>query len=393
MKLFKEIRKLLSHGRAAVNNTGSFIFAKLHLDRYIKRLDRYIIAKFLGTYLFSITLIMTISVVFDFNENIDKFITNKAPVKAIIFDYYLIFVPYFANMLSPLFVFISVIYFTSKMADNSEIIAMFSTGMSFKRMMRPYMVSAAIISVMTFVLGGYIIPRGTITKLDFEDKYRKKKKVEYVRNVQLEVDSGVVAYMERYENYNKTGYRFSLDKFENHKLVSHLTAKSITWDSVNVHQWKIREYMIREMSDMQETITRGTELDTIIKMEPQDFLISKGQEQTMTNNELTNYIAKQKKRGFANIKEFEIEYYSRIAATFAAFILTTIGVSISSRKVKGGMGLHLGVGLALSSSYILFQTISSTFSINGGLPPVLAVWLPNIVYTLIAIYLYRKAPK
>lgn len=362
-------------------------------DEWVRKLDWYIIKKFLGTYFFAIALIISIAVVFDVNENIDKFINNKAPIKAIVFDYYMNFIPYFSNLFSPLFVFIAVIFFTSKLAENSEIIAMFSTGMSFKRLMRPYMISAAFIALLTYGLGAYVIPKGNVTRLDFEDRYKKKKKQEYVRNVQLEVDSGVIAYIERYENYNKTAYRFSLDKFKGKQLVSHLTARSATYDTTSVHKWTLKNYMIRHMDGMKETITKGDRLDSIIKMEPQDFLIMKGQQQTMTSPELKEYITKQKQRGFANIKEFEIEYYQRIAMSFAAFILTTIGVSLSSRKVKGGMGLYLGIGLALSFSYILFQTVSATFAINGNTPPLLAVWFPNILYTFIAIYLYRKAPK
>lgn len=362
-------------------------------DEWVRKLDWYIIKKFLGTYFFAIALIISIAVVFDVNENIDKFINNKAPIKAIVFDYYMNFIPYFSNLFSPLFVFIAVIFFTSKLAENSEIIAMFSTGMSFKRLMRPYMISAALIALLTYGLGAYVIPKGNVTRLDFEDRYKRKKKQEYVRNVQLEVDSGVIAYIERYENYNKTAYRFSLDKFKGKQLVSHLTARSATYDTTSVHKWTLKNYMIRHMDGMKETITKGDRLDSIIKMEPQDFLIMKGQQQTMTSPELKEYITKQKQRGFANIKEFEIEYYQRIAMSFAAFILTTIGVSLSSRKVKGGMGLYLGIGLALSFSYILFQTVSATFAINGNTPPLLAVWFPNILYTFIAIYLYRKAPK
>ena len=361
--------------------------------KWLKRLDRYIIVKFLGTYFFAIALIISIAVVFDVNENIDHFINNKAPLKAIVFDYYLNFIPYYTNLFSPLFVFIAVIFFTSKLAENSEIIAMFSTGMSFKRMMFPYMVSAAIISVVTYVLGTEIIPTGSVTRLQFEKVYKNKKSADYVRNIQLEVDSGVIAYMERYEDYNKTGYRFSLDKFEDHKLVSHLTARRITYDTLTYHKWIVKDYMIREMKGMREYITKGDRLDTIINMEPQDFLITRGQQETMTSRQLSEYISKQKQRGFANIKAFEVEYHRRIAMSFAAFILTAIGVSLSSRKVKGGMGLHLGTGLGLSFSYILFQTISSTFALNGNMSPALAVWIPNILYLFIAIYLYRKAPK
>ena len=369
------------------------IVKKLKMDKWIRKMDWYIIKKFLGTYFFAITLIISIAVVFDVNEWIDNFINNKAPIKAIVFDYYANFIPYFSNLFSPLFVFISVIFFTSKLAENSEIIAMMSTGMSFKRLLRPYMISAAIISIMTYGMGAYVIPKGNVTRLNFEDQYKKKKKQEYVRNVQVEVDSGVIAYMERYENYNKTAYRFSLDKFVDKKLVSHLTARSATYDTTTVNKWTLKNYMIREMDGMRETITKGERLDSIIKMEPQDFLIMKGKQETMTSSELSAYIERQRRRGFANIKEFEIEYHKRIAMSFASFILTIIGVSLSSRKVKGGMGMYLGVGLALSFSYILFQTVSATFAVNGNASPFLAVWVPNIVYTFIAIYLYRKAPR
>lgn len=366
---------------------------KLFKGKLIKRLDRYIITKFLGTYVFAIALIISIAVVFDINEKMDKFIGNDVPLKSIIFDYYMNFIPYFSNLFSPLFVFIAVIFFTSKLAENSEIIAMFSTGMSFKRLMRPYMISAAIISIVTFGLGSYIIPKGNVTRLTFEDKYIKKKKVDYVRNVQLEVDSGVIAYIERYEDYNKTGYRFSLDKFEGKKLVSHLTARSITYDTLSTYKWTIKDYMVRELDGLKEKIYKGDKMDTTLVMEPSDFLISRNQQEMMTSPALKEYITKQKQRGFANIKDFEIEYYKRIAMSFASFILTTIGLSLSSRKTKGGMGLHLGLGLALSFSYILFQTVSSTFAINGNMPPIIAVWLPNILYAFIAIYLYKKAPK
>lgn len=364
------------------------------MGNILKRLDRYIIKKFLGTYVFAIGLIISIAVVFDFNEKMDRFSRNEAPLSAIVFDYYLNFIPYFANLFSPLFVFISVIFFTSKLAENSEIIAMFSTGMSFKRLMRPYMISAAVIAIATFFLGSYIIPKGSVTRLAFEDQYYKKRKTTSARNIQLEVDSGVIAYIGSYYDYRKSGNNFSLDKFVERELVSHLTARSITYDTTSVHKWTLKDYTIREMNGMKETITRGDKLDTIIKMEPSDFLIARNQQEMLTSPQLSEYIDKQKRRGFANIKEFEIEYHRRIAASFASFILTAIGLSLSSRKVKGGMGLQLGIGLGLSFSFIMFQTISSTFAVNGNVPPGIAVWIPNIIYAMIAVYLYyAKAPR
>ncbi|KAA6345799.1 hypothetical protein EZS27_006646 [termite gut metagenome] len=362
-------------------------------NKILKRLDIYIIKKFLGTYLFAIALIISIAVVFDFNEKMDKFTTNEAPWRGIVFDYYLNFIPYFANLFSALFVFVAVIFFTSKLAENSEIIAMFSTGMSFKRIMRPYMIAAAVIAVFSYVLGSYVIPEGSATRINFEDKYYKKRKDVTARNVQLEVDTGVIAYIDRFEDYSKTGYRFSLDKFEDKKLVSHLTARIITYDTTATYKWILKDYMIREFNGYKETITRGDEIDSIIVMEPSDFLFMKNQQEMFTGTQLSKHIDKQKKRGFGNIKEFEIEYHKRIAMSFASFILTAIGLCISSKKVKGGMGLHLGIGLALSFSYIMFQTISSTFAINDNVLPIIAVWIPNILYALVAVFLYMRAAK
>ena len=270
--------------------------------KYLRRLDWYIIKKFLGTYVFAIALIISIAVVFDFNERQDKFMSHNAPWDAIIFDYYLNFIPYFANLFSPLFVFIAVIFFTSKLAENSEIIAMFSTGMSFKRMLRPYMVSAAIIAVATFGLGAYIIPKGSVVRINFEDKYYKPRKANTARNIQLEVDSGVIAYIDRFEDYTKTGYRFSLDKFKDKQLVSHLTARTVTYDTTAVHKWIIKDYMIREMEGMKESITKGDRIDSTLFMEPADFLIMKNMQEMMTSPELKEYIDRQKQRGFANTK-------------------------------------------------------------------------------------------
>ena len=364
--------------------------------RMIKLIDGYIIRKFIGTYFYSIILIISISIVFDINENLAKFTANNAPMRAIVFDYYANFVPYFANLFSPLFVFIAVIFFTSKLAGNSEVIAMMACGMSFKRLLRPYMISAALISVLNFYLGSYVIPKGTIVKHDFEAQYKnsKNKKNTMASNVQLQVDKGVIAYISHYDDTRKTGYGFSLDKFEKKKLVSHMTANVIHYDTISDsrYHWKAVNYKIRELKGLREHISTGMELDTMIMMEPMDLIFSKGQQETFTSPELKRYISKQKDRGSSNVVQYEVEYHKRIASCFASFILTVIGASLSARKRKGGMGLALGVGLALSFSYILLQTVSSTFAINAGTPPMLAAWIPNLLYVFIAYYCYKKAP-
>ncbi|MBP3246899.1 MAG: LptF/LptG family permease [Prevotella sp.] len=361
---------------------------------YLKRLDRYIIAKFIGTYIFSIILIISISIVFDVNENLAKFSTYNAPLKAIVFDYYANFVPYFANLFSPLFVFIAVIFFTSKLAGNSEIIAMLAAGVSFKRLLRPYMVSAALIAAVNFYLGGYVIPKGNQVKMDFEAKYKNKERNLSASNVQLMVQPGVIAYLQQYDDVTKTGYGFSLDKFENKKLVSHMTASVIRYDSISDsrYHWKAQSYKIRTLKGLREEIESGAVIDTLIQMEPMDLVFSKGQQETLTSTELSDYISKQVERGSVNVVQYEVEYHKRIATSFASFILTMIGVSLSSRKRKGGMGMYLGIGLALSFGYILLQTISATFAINADTPALLAAWIPNLLYVIIAYFCYRQAP-
>ncbi len=362
--------------------------------RYVGRMDRYIIGKFIGTYIFAIILIISISIVFDVNENLAKFSNNNAPLRAIVFDYYTNFVPYFANLFSPLFVFIAVIFFTSKLAGNSEIIAMLASGMSFKRLLRPYMISAAIIAILNFALGAYVIPKGTVIRHDFESLYKNNRKKTSATNVQLQVAPGVIAYMSQYDDTRKTGYNFSLDKFEEKKLISHMTANIIKYDTVSDsrYRWRAINYKIRTLDGTREQISSGTEIDTTIMMEPMDLIFSKGQQETLTSPELKHYISKQKNRGSSNVVQYEVEYHKRIASCLASFILTIIGASLSARKRKGGMGMYLGIGLGLSFTYILLQTISSTFAINADTPPILAAWIPNIIYIFIAYFCYKKAP-
>ncbi len=353
----------------------------------LKKIDLYIIKKFLGTYIFAIVLILAITVMFDINEKLDSFL--KAPLYATIFDYFLNFLPYFANQFSPLFTFIAVIFFTSKLADNSEIIAMLASGMSFRRLLRPYMISASVIAIFTYLLSAYIIPPANVERIEYTNTYVKNKRVDHGSNIQLQVSPGQIAYMQRYDNTTKTGYKFSLESFDDKQLSSRLTAQSIKWDTL--YRWQVRDYMIREFKGDREFITSGRRLDTIITIEPRDFLISEKDHEMMTTPQLQEYISRQKERGVANIKSFEIEYHRRFAMCGAAFILTVIGMSLSSRKVKGGMGINIGIGLILSFSYILFSTVTSTFAISGYTSPFIAMWIPNFIYIIIAIVLYRKA--
>ncbi|NDW09262.1 YjgP/YjgQ family permease [Dysgonomonas sp. 520] len=353
-------------------------------------LDRYIIKKFLGTYVFSIALIISIAVVFDINEQLDKFLKNKAPLSAIVLDYYVNFIPYYTNLFSALFVFISVIFFTSKLANNSEIIAMLSNGMSFKRLMKPYMISATVIAILSFILTSFIIPPANKTRIDFQNKYIKNKAVDYASKIQVQVEPGVIAFFESYDNKNKSGRNFSLDKFDGKELVSRLTAKNIEYDSA--YHWVVKNYQIREFNGMRETLKNGDRTDTTLTITPNDFLISANDFEKMNTIQLYEHIKRQKDRGIANIQGFEIEFHKRFASIASAFILTIIGASLSARKMKGGMGLNIGLGILLSLTYIIFLTVSSSFAVSGLVSPMIAAWIPNFVFVFIAILLYRKAP-
>lgn len=355
------------------------------------KIDFYIIRKFLGTFFFAILLIISISVVFDIAEKTDDFI--DVPLKTIVVDYYLNFIPYFANLFSSLFTFISVIFFTSKMASNTEIIAILSGGVSFRRLMLPYFVSALIIASLSFVLSNYVIPPANKTRLEFINNYVKKSYRNKDRNIHRQINPGLFIYMYNYTVSSNTGYKFTLEKFDGKNLVSKLTASSIKWNEEK-SKWTVHNYHIRNIDkDGKQTFESGSKRDTTLNFKPEEFSSRTNIVEAMNLPELNTFIEEQSIRGDSNIAAYKIEKYKRTSNAFATFILTLMGVSLASRKVRGGIGLHLGLGLILSFSFILFMEISIVFATNGNMNPLLAVWLPNIIYSFIAIYLYRIAPK
>lgn len=360
----------------------------------IKLIDKYIIRKFLGTFFFCLVLILTIAVVFDFTEKIDNFMEKSAPVKAIIFDYYFNFVPYFATLFAPLFVFISVIFFTSKMAVNTEIIAILNSGMSFKRMMWPFFLSALVIAIFTFALTNFVIPKSNLIRMEFENKYyRATSRRITVENIHRQVFPNVLVYMGTFNPLSQRGQNFTIEQFnDSNRLVSKLSATSVVYDTVK-NKWTAMNYNIRKIIGNEEEITWGRSLDTTLIIGPDDFSRDPGFVGTMTYRELNNYIVLLRMQGSDELKLFLIEKHKRIANPFAIFILSLIGVSLSSKKVRGGIGMNIGIGLMLSFSYILFLQFASQFSLKGNLGPMLAMWIPNIIYSIVAIVLYKMAPK
>lgn len=358
----------------------------------MRKLDWYIIKKFLGTFFFSITLILLIVVVFDISEKIDDFIEKEAPLEAIIFDYYLNFIPYFGNLFSSLFTFIAVIFFTSKMAGNTEIISILSSGVSFNRMLRPFLISATILGILSFLLGNFIIPPANQTRLDFENTYIKNPYRNRDKNIHMQISPGSFVYMESYNSNKNIGYKFSMEEFDGGKLTQKLFANYVEWDSTN-GKWNVHHYFMRKLNGLEEEITEGKELDTLINLHPNDFNVRLNTVETMNFFELNDYIDEARMKGSKNLVFHLIEKHKRIAFPFATIILTLIAVAFASKKVRGGIGLHLGAGLLISFSYILFMQVSTTFATNGDLSPMLAVWIPNLCYMVLAAYLLRKAPK
>ncbi len=358
----------------------------------LKIIDKYIIRKFLGTFFYAITLLILIVIIFDISENIDSFIEKEAPLNAIIFDYYLNFIPYFINLFIYLFTFISVIFFTSKLASNTEIIAILSSGVSFRRLLLPYMISAMFLAILSFYLGNFLIPKTNEVRRVFKNNYMESLTKDKSKNLHLQVSPGTFAFVESYNSKKQTGFRFSIEKYEGQNLVYKLMADRIHLDTVN-STWTLKNYFIRRIDSTGHRIVKGQELDTTFSLKPEDLYKIKEEFEEMDYFELNEQIIAEKQKGSQAYKKYEVEKNKRTSGPVAIIILTVIGVSLSSRKVRGGIGMHLGLGIALTFSYILLMQVSTVFSTFGSLSPLIASWIPNIVFTFIAIYLLIKAPK
>lgn len=358
----------------------------------IRKLDFYIIKKFLGTYFFSIAIIMSIAIVFDIQEKYEDFIKKSAPLTEIIVDYYFNFIPYYSNLFSSMFVFIAVIFFTSNLAQNTEIIAMHAGGISFNRFLRPYMISATFLTVLSWFLIMYIIPDANKVRLAFEDKYVFSRYQNHERNIHRQVRPGIFVYMENYNVDGENAFRFSMEKFEDGYLVSKLSSDYARWNST-VGKWTVYNYAIRDIDRHNQTqhLTMGQQLDTVIFLEPKDFTMRDTYVEKMTITELNEYIDTQRLQGTGNINMLLVEKYQRWAYPFSTYILTFLGVCLSNRKKRGGTVLNTVIGLGLTFSYIFLMQISTTFTIYANLNPFIAVWLPNFMYMILAFFLYRKA--
>jgi len=358
----------------------------------LKIIDIYIIKKFLGTFFYAISLLILIVIIFDVSENLDSFLEKDAPLKAIVFDYYLNFIPYFINLFIYLFTFISVIFFTSKLAGDTEIIAILSSGVSFWRFLYPYMISSVLLAILSFYLGNFLIPKTNEERRIFKNAYMENLIKDKSKNLHIQIAPNTFVFVESYNSKKNVGHKFSLEKFDGQKMIFKLMADRISLDSVN-NSWILKNYFIRTFDSTGQSLTKGTELDTTFSLQPKDLYKVKEEFEEMDYYELNKYIISEKQKGSKAYKKFEIEKHKRASGPIAIIILTIIGVALSSRKVRGGIGMHLGVGIGLTFSYILLIQISTVFSTFGNLSPLIASWIPNFVFAIIAIYLLKKAPK
>lgn len=358
----------------------------------MKKLDIYIIKNFLVSFITLTSLFSLITIVFDISEKIDDFISSEATVSMIILEYYVSFVPYIAMMLGPLFIFLTVVFLTSRMAMRTEIVAILSSGISYYRFIRPYMIATTFLAFLVYGAYHYVLPMANKQRLEFENTYLRNAYRNYDKNIHMKLDNGDYVYLEHYNTKDSICYKFSIEHFVEGNLLFKLRANRAVWNPKN-KSWGLSNYFIREIDGDDERIRTGVFKDTTLALSPQDFGRKDDALENLTTPELEKYIEKEKKRGSPLIKQYEVKLYERTAKTVSIFVLVIIGICLSSRKTRGGTGLHIAFSIFLAVSYMFIEKVTTTYAINTGLAPIYGVWTPVVLYTIIAGYLLKKAPK
>ena len=362
----------------------------------IKKLDRYIIKLYLKTFFFTAMLFSIIAVVIDFSDRLDAFIKNEVAAKLVVTNYYIHFIAFINGMLWPLFALISVIFFTSRLAKNSEIISIFNAGIPFRRLMVPYLAAAGMIFCLHIIANNYLIPMGSKIRIPFENKnvYNNTDRSR-TNNIHVMLDPLTKLYIRNYRPRDSSAFDMRIEKYNTEaELVSFIEAKTARWKE-ETKSWTLRNYVIRSFNDLQEDLqlSQNADLDTSINIAPADLIRVKNQQQVLTSPELRSYLSKQRARGIGGTRIFESELYRRTSEPVSIFILTVIGMAVASRKVRGGLGIHLAIGISLGALYILLSKFTMTFTNAESLGPILGVWLPNIIFSAVAVYLVRIAQK
>jgi len=366
----------------------------------MKLLDKYIFTKVLATFFFVLLILVAIIVVIDLTEKVDKFSSNNLSTLTVL-GYYLDFVPWIAGLISPIIAFIAIVYVTGRLAAHTEIIAILSAGISFPRLLLPYFMAATIIASITFVLNGWVIPQSNKTRLDFELTYFKNRPYFDRSNIHLQIEPNVIMFIQNYNTGSNIGYQFTLERFDNNRLVEKLTSENITWDSTkrtwHLKMWKRKFvdsiFLVRDNPSMFDLRKTGTDMDTALNIKPIDFENEEGKYDGMTIPELTEHIKKLKFRGSTGVETYQVEKHIRFAAPFTIFVLVFMGVLVSAKKSRGGTGFQIVMGFILAFIFLIFFLLTRTFAETGALSPFLAAWLPNITFAIIAAFMYRYVPR
>ena len=358
----------------------------------MKLLDGYILKRFLQTYIFVVLVIVLVVVMIDYTEKVDNFRKTHAPGNEILLDYYFNFIPYWANYISPLMVFIATVFLTSRLAARTEIIAILSSGVSFIRLLFPYVLGASVLAVATYFMVNYLIPKANKTRIAFEVKYINDAYSYSGRNVHLKIAPNTYAYLESYNTQSNIGYKFTMERVEGNQLKQKLSADHIEWDAKK-KKWTIVDYKIRTINGLQETLTPGARVDTTLNLKPDDFSSDFNLYETLTRPELNNHIALLQSRGADGVETYLLEKYSRDTRPFAIIILTVIGVIMSARKSRRGVGWQVALGFLLAFTYLLFFMLAKGIAESGNLNPIVAVWLPNAIFAAIGVLLYNTIPR
>jgi lipopolysaccharide export system permease protein len=366
---------------------------KAFIHQHLKVIDRFIIKKYLGTFVFTMGVFIVVSVVFDVSEKLDNFLNKHATLHDIIFQYYAGFIPFYLNMLSPLINFLAVILFTAKMANQTEIVPILSGKASFNRFLRPYFIASTLIFVVSFFANVYLIPYTNHLKNDFENANGITDNDPTKSEVHMQIDKHTFVYLQNYDQTVHTGYQFIMEKFNGDTLREKLIASTITYDSVK-RVWSLKNYNVKYINGLKEQyLTNVPQKDTILDMHPTDFIVYDNVYAAMSLNELNKNIDKEKLRRPEVLNNLYFEKFHRFVYPLSAYVLTVLGVALSSRKVRGGVGLPLGIGILLCFAYIILEKFSIVFSIKGGVPPIFTVLIPNVFFGIFAYYLLLKAPK
>lgn len=357
-----------------------------------KIIDGYLLRKMLGSVVFSITLLMTIVVVFDVSENIQRFMSFEIPAKEVITGYYLNFIPYFINLFIPLFTFISVIWFTSKLSSRNEIISIFDNGISFNRMLVPYITGAVIIMILSLILANFIVPTTNKKLNEFKYNYFGRR-VSMTTYLHIKNSKNSYIFVERWDKAEEKGYNFTYEEFENNAIKQKISSQEITFDQEE-NLWRLHRYTRRSFDKSgKEIITSGSEFDTTFNITPLNLYQDAYVSETMSYRELRQFIKDERKRGSSLLASYQIEQHKRLANPLGIIIMTLLGLSVSCRKSTRGVGVHIFIGMGLAFTFIFLQQISTVFSVSGGMPPILGTWLPNLIFLVITIVMLKMTPK